>query len=401
MKRAIYSLIVCIIIGILSGCSRKVTNSDNITADNIIILAGNHGNSIRPDYTTIKKEIESTAYIYGDICVIVNDGNPYIAWNKSIPEQKKGLSKSKRLSIAESQADQIVELLNSQKCYAQTEGLDILASFEIADRILHTDQYLNERTIIYVFDTGLSTSGIDFTELDMETNSAEAVVERLRDESLLPDLTGIDIIWYGFCDIAEPQEKLSNEQQEDIREIWIKVLNEAGADVHFMSDISTDRFDIELPDIRVVPPRSTGITWDSTPDTLEIQKIFEPEKIQFVPDQAEFIDYEEAVKALEKCANFLLEHPTTIVYVIGTTATGNTEFCRELSMDRAVAVKEILVSYGVQESQLIPRGLGYWAPWHIQDKDEDGNQIEQYACENRSVIIMDVNGEEAKKWEIE
>lgn len=398
MKKTIFFLLMLAMAGILSGCSEN--SKSDMAIDNAIILAGNHSNSIRPDYAMIKEAIENIAYKYGDVCVIVDDGDPYIAWNESIPEQKKGLSQSKRLSIAESQANQIIELLNSQECYAQTEGLDILTSFKIADRVLHTDQYLSERTIIYVFDTGLSTDKIDFTELDMEANSAEEIVEKLREEKMIPDLMNIDVVWYGLCDVAEPQEELTNEQREGIKEIWTAILNAAGANVQFKSDISTDTFDIELPSIKVVPSRSVIITWDLTPEPSTPPQPSR-EKIQFIPDRSEFVDYDEAVKVLEEWAFFLIEHPDITVYVIGTTATGNMEFCKELSTNRAIAVKEILVSYGVPESQLIPRGLGYWAPWHIPDEDEYGRQIEQYAYENRRVIIMDANGEDATKWGIE
>lgn len=49
------------------------------------------------------------------------------------------------------------------------------------------------------------------------------------------------------------------------------------------------------------------------------------------------------------------------------------------------------------ESQLIPLGMGYEDPWHIDDVDDSGNQIEKYACQNRKVLIVDVNGEDATK----
>ena len=56
----------------------------------------------------------------------------------------------------------------------------------------------------------------------------------------------------------------------------------------------------------------------------------------------------------------------------------------------------VLISKGISAERIITIGLGYHDPWHIDDLDENGVQIEELACQNRKVLIMDMNSEDAK-----
>ena len=50
---------------------------------------------------------------------------------------------------------------------------------------------------------------------------------------------------------------------------------------------------------------------------------------------------------------------------------------------------------GIEEDRMKVLGLADEAPWHIPDLDESGYQIEEFAAQNRKVVILDANDDEA------
>ena len=181
---------------------------------------------------------------------------------------------------------------------------------------------------------------------------------------------------------------------------------EGGAkEVTFASDIASELSEELFPGVSLVDVEERSINVD-TEERIPVEIIIDETietvvldnaSVQFVGDKAVFVDKEVAMSHIKELAEQLLMHPDNKVYVIGTTASGNREFCNQLSIDRAQTVTDALIVMGVPESQLIPMGLGFEDPWHIDDLDDSGRQIESQACQNRKVLIVDVNGNDAKK----
>lgn len=407
MRRMVALLVnVVLILGLLSGCGSITHDSNKEVAtdlDNIIVLAGNHSNSIKPNYSFLKDTLENVAYRYGDICLIVNDGDPFIACNINVPEQKRGISSNKRKAIAVSQAEQVLEVLNSQECIARTEGLDILSSYDIVSRVLRSEEYIDESTIVYVFDTGLSTIGLDFTELDLSVNTTEEIVDMLEKERMIPDLTNVDVVWFGLCDVDEPQAELSKEQQDRVKDIWTGILTAAGANVQFMSDISTDRFDFNLPYIQPVLSRTSAIEWNNL--GIDEEKVFpeavvfDESSIAFTAGTADLVDYNAAYSSLQHSAEYIKENKDFSVLLVGSTARwGDLEsYCVPLSTERCETVKKILVDLGVEEKRILVLGMGYENPFYQNDHNKDGTLNEELAQKNRCIVMLDANGELGKQ----
>ncbi|MCC8045716.1 MAG: OmpA family protein [Clostridiales bacterium] len=128
-------------------------------------------------------------------------------------------------------------------------------------------------------------------------------------------------------------------------------------------------------------------------------------QVQFVINEATFIDEEAAKTAVEPVAEALLSHPDNAVLIAGTTATdGTQESCIDLSNRRAEAVKNLLVDeFGVPEFQIQTIGLGYEAdPFERgQDREIEGDItsafIESEAKKNRRVVIMDLESDIAQQ----
>ena len=124
-------------------------------------------------------------------------------------------------------------------------------------------------------------------------------------------------------------------------------------------------------------------------------------QVQFVINEATFIDEQKAKEVLKPVAEAVLQHPDHGILIAGTTATdGTQESCVDLANRRANAVKNLLVqTYGVPESQLQTVGLGYEKdPFERgADRDAEGNFVESEGRKNRRVVILDVENPIAKE----
>jgi len=76
------------------------------------------------------------------------------------------------------------------------------------------------------------------------------------------------------------------------------------------------------------------------------------------------------------------------VTLTGTTATdGTPESRRKLSLQRAEAVKQLLIAAGVRADLISTAGVGTDHPQHVQDLDAAGKLIAEKAMQNRAVFL--------------
>lgn len=386
---------------LMIGCSD--TGNDEIA---LAVVGSPHSNepSFPLNAASVKDKLYNCCYTYGSVSFITNDGNPRVVYQTDIPKpEKSGLSENKKKTIANNYTSQLLKELSDMN--SEVSEVDTLKAITYASKTLSSSSSGADKVLV-VMDNGLSTVGyLDFTKglLYADTDS---IVEALEKAEAIPDLTDVNVVWMYLGQTAAPQQELSEAHKHKLEEIWREVLVAGGAkSIEFVSDIASDEPDISLPSVSVVDVQDRTIDVE-TNEEESVEIVIEPPietivldntSVRFIGDKAEFVDYEEASSVLEQYAQVLLNHPNNKVYVIGTTATGSADFCNELSVNRANAVCQVLVSYGVPESQLIPLGMGYEDPWHIDDLDDSGKQIEKYACQNRKVLIVDVNGDDATK----
>ena len=384
----------------MTGCSD--TGNEEIA---LAVVGSPHSNEpgFPLDAASIKDKLYNCCYAYGSVSFITNDGNPKVAYQTDIPKpEKSGLSENKKKTIATNYTSQLLKELS--KLNSDVSEVDTLKAITYASKTLSSSSPSADKVLV-IMDNGLSTVGyLDFTKglLYADTKS---IVDALNKAEAIPDLTDVNVVWMYLGQTAAPQQELSEVQKHKLEEIWRTTLTEGGAkSIEFVNDIASDEPDNNLPSVSVVDVQNRSIDIETSKEPVEIiieepieTIVLDNTSVRFIGDKAEFVDYEEASSVLAQYAQILLEHPNNKVYVIGTTATGSTDFCNKLSVNRANAVCQVLISYGVPESQLIPLGMGYEDPWHIDDVDDNGKQIEEYACQNRKVLIVDVNGDDASK----
>ena len=396
IKTFIFVIIAVFSAAALTGCKAASNNPEVALA----VVVGNHANApdIPLNSQSIRDAIYNSCYTYGSVSFVIDDGDPQVYYQTNIPEPAvSGLTESKKESIANGYTEQLLQELSAAA--PAVEEVDTLKAISLAAKALKGAPESADKTLV-IMDSGLSTCGyIDFTKGMLDADP-KTITAALADAKAIPDLAGTSVVWMFDGQTASPQTELSEKQKKQLQDIWETVLKQAGAkDVSFASDIATDVTDRGCPAVSVIDAGDRGIDVQASeaPADAPINTIvLDNTMVQFIGNKAEFADPDQAKSNISGYAQMLLEHPDNKVYLVGTTASGNREFCDKLSAERAAAVMNVLSDCGVPESQMTPMGLGYDDPWHIPDLDEKGNQIEEYAAQNRKVLIIDVSSDDAR-----
>lgn len=389
MQTAIKCIIFLILLA-TTGCGIK---DEELCPTNLVILSGNHSNAPVPPINSelVRQAIYESALSCSSISIVIVDGQPYVAGDYLLSSSKKKLSKQKKDQIAKKQRASLLSVL--QKSKAQTPEVDTMGAITLAARGIKDKQ--GEKKLL-ILDSGLSTAGIVNFDNGLLYEEPETIVNSLKEQSALPDLTGYSITWTGLGDVSSPQEPLLPADIQNLQKIWNAILQASGAEVKFINGYPSVEKDDGLPQVSTILLNKEKPILNQN-KTMEEKIVLNEEKILFQPDTADFADYDEAIKTLRPIAKILKENQIHIG-LAGTTATLPTnEECKQLSLERAEAVRQLLIKLGVDEGKIKEViGIGYEHEFHIPDIDEQGFQNEK-APLNRTVIIFDIDSEEGIK----
>lgn len=383
------ALMSVFISGCNEGCHEKVS---------VAVVMGVHSNAnkIPLDSDALNSVLYEATYSHGEVAFITCEGSPKVFYSASIPEPStKGLSENKQRLIAESYTKELKHILLGAE--PDSEEVDTLKSIGYSAGILRQAE---GKKLLCILDTGIQTTGY----LDLRTGlldvEPEEVVKALKKENALPNLSGIEVKWYFMGQSAKPQKPLSEYQKSRLQSMWQAVLKGSGAkSVEFSSIPATDKPYSDLPFVSVIDTEKEEIRVKARKDKKKVvvkKTVLNSNDLKFEGDKAEFLDVEEAKRVLSELADALLANKKTDIIILGSTASGkDKKFAKRLSIDRANAVKDVLVSMGIEEDRMKVLGLADEDPWHIPDLDESGYQIEEFAAQNRKVVILDANDDEA------
>ena len=393
----IVTTIVISIVGMLflAGCSAKEIPEKV----NLVIIGGPRANinRISMDSAAINDLLYDASYSYGSVTFITCDGKPRVYAQVDIPEPSvKGMDETALKKRANDYTEQLKQLLDQGT--AQYPESDLLTATQLASQAF-ADADSNSKCILTILDSGLSTVKLDFRQQVINEKGTkpqymlsarpDSIVSELQAESEIPNLNHAQI-YFSYCGAtAYPQEPLSEKQKGQLRDIWESIFMAGNAsEVIFTNDFATDMPYDGLPIVSTVPVEEMNIS----PETDVIETIvLDEESVRFKGDKAEYIDQDAANSVLKEVAELLIECPESTVYLVGTTATGARDYTQDLSERRSQTVRSTLIEFGVPEDRLISIGFGCSNYWHIADVDDTGHHIEEYACQNRAVRIIDVN----------
>lgn len=404
-----FALILSIGILVTSvSCSKTHPNSSITTVTNIsttimvdnpndaatCFLLGKTANVKIPNTSLIRDELYQLSEDAQSYRVVILDGKPNeidcqdtVYFPKRVFNQKENNKK-----IIQSHLDRIMNLMPDD------EEIDILEGLESGKKAL-SDSKSQKRIVI--FSSGISTIGeLNFVKNpDWIEKRPTEIIEKLKANYSLPDLSGIDLVWHGFGDVSEPQEDLTKFNEYRLKNLWIEILKACNVDepekVFIDSLPIKDNGDYNNSEI--VYPKVTPVKFTSKIDITE-------EEIGFIANQASFRNERVAIESLKHYAE-CIKNSNSCFYIIGSTATfGDPQKCLVLSEKRANAVKRILCdNYGIPEEQLQiyalgQNNLGGNYEWRCNDLNEDGSLNEEIAHKNRKVMVIDSNSEDGIKF---
>ena len=386
-KRSI-SLAVALValLGLLTGCGNQ--NNDEAGPLQLAIVGGKTDNSKQLPLTgeTVQSLLMELCQTGGSLTVITNEGQPRVLDDQTITPPPSDRSRAKQDQIIAAEVQQLMAWMEND-AVAATEELDVLKAIQMSGRSLSDREGTK---VLCIVSTGLSTKGL----LDFRNNllraDPTAVADGVEAAGELPELIGVRVIWIGLGDSAQ---EISAAERDNLEAIWRALLLRAGAsEVSFSTELPGEILE-GLPHVSQVP--STQPEALRLNDALSSPIILDSETVCFVGDSAELVDPEAAQAALQPIADWLIEHPSSSLLLVGTTASGTEEGTKALSEQRAFRIQETLISMGAQAQQLQTIGLGFHDPWHVEDLNPDGT-LNANAAANRNVVVMSMDSELAK-----
>jgi outer membrane protein OmpA-like peptidoglycan-associated protein len=212
---------------------------------------------------------------------------------------------------------------------------------------------------LIVIDNGLQTAGefqLQGTRILFANDEVDldALAKRLEDgHRISPALKGTTITWVGLASWTGQQKKVDSRPKANLQLLWTKILDAAGAKVTFAGGLQ-DGAPPAAPDLPAVAPVDLADTPVTAPDTCPT--IFDDE-IGFVTDKATFTDGQRAKDVLQPIAEGLINRQQR-ARLIGYVALHDGAIPRPLSLRRAEAVRDELVTLGVPSNLLVPVGGG-------------------------------------------
>lgn len=403
----------------LTGCGNKdiskTTETAELTKPAVAYMIARTANSKPTDSSApmIQDTMVNCAENYGYSFIVRVDGEPELvsAENLDIDAQFKNASKERLKRDALNRATNLLNIIDEVS--AVYPEVDYLEGLRCSAASLHSmDDSYTSRSIICC-GTGLGTTGYMDFQNNLLSAEPDVIVEMLQEREALPDLKDITVYWLGMGQVAAPQEKLNPKQSKNLENIWKAVIEASGGEfvsneyITVSGELNTSD---ELPSVSVVEvPADKPIVFE--PEVLEQAETEEEtssendnafeepialgeSQVEFIGDKSEYLHPETAVETIRPIAEYLINHKTVPLLLIGATAGDNTnESTLQLSADRAEAVKRTLVELGVDESRINTIGMGSDDPWHIKDAGYDG----PVASSNRKVVLIDARTDLAQE----
>lgn len=429
MKKTVKFLLLAIVsaamlITGLAGCSSGFfggSEADQQEAINLTVIIGNTQNSPDPELSLLNTYIDRLASKGGHLCVIIDDGDPISNFVEAdLKAPTNGKTENYRQKEINANSKKAAELIKLMKPIA--EETNTLAALKLAaDNTPKAEE--GRKNVLIVLDNGIQTrtgnkSAFPMTDMRVLDVKAQDVMDSLEKSKSIPDLSKFSTIeWYGMGQTVsvgeEGQEPLLNCDIEALKAYYTKVLTKAGvtdasgvfkdhtykpssSDHSAMPHVSTVKVSkvvpVPVPEPDEEPSENEKIIGDE--GVLHID-----EAIRFKPDSTELADPAAAKDVLAGVIERMKKLKGNIV-IIGTTATfGDAESAKAFSQKRAAAIKELIVSEGIDADRILVFGAGFSDKDLVQDDlDSNGKLDERIAPYNRAVNIVDEESTVGKKY---
>lgn len=341
----------------------------------LTLVVGARMGSPRPSLPSeVRGLIKAAAENNHKIQVVRVDGQPSVAMaaEGQITAQND-TKKNQRIQSLVNQVETFVKQLSPKKPEA-----DVLGALGEAARVTP------KGGTVVLIDSGIATAGsLSFRDADMFLAEPADVAEYLASQQLLPQLETKSILLVGVGGTAEPQPDLNENLRGRVVQLWQAVAAKAGAAC--VGDLAVasrrEAFETTVP-VSVVPLPTPPIVKPCGTTVLA-----DGGTVGFVPNTADLRDPAAAGSTLRQLTDQVVRGTQRITLVGNTATYGSEQSSRDLSLQRAEAVKKALVDLGVADERITARGDGFTGPYHRNDIGPNGVLLPVEAARNRSVVV--------------
>ena len=382
MKKIVLLFLSALMICCGAGCGNKDVGAEPVHTAAVI---GIRSCSVIPtDMQALQDSLYCSVESGGSISITRVDGSPECVYYNIFDGVPSGGTSNQKEAYVEDQLQSVYTAIGNVR--AEVEEADALSAITLAVRQLNSTE--SGQRVLFVYDSLLQTCGLlPFQNTNLLDNPSSEILEKIKTEKLIPDMSDIEVHIFNAGDTRPPQKELNERQRENLMSVWNTIFSAAGAkSVSFHSNISVSNTELEdLPAVSVVPVKDESLFEDVA---------LTEDMLSFKANSSVYLDKDKAKATLSDIAGRIMGSNEE-VYIIGTAASGGTEGIDgvTLSLERANAVKSTLEELGVTKIKAF--GLGYDERLCIKDVDENGFN-EELGKRNRTVYIVSAHSEKAK-----
>lgn len=169
-------------------------------------------------------------YSYGETSVFTSESETVNRSNLKMkkPDEPQRMSVRSRKAMSAAM-DILDECLRTK---ASSEEVDTLRTVTLAAERLQKSALTDKRMLVY--ESGLCTTGLlNMLSGEILEMTPEEIVEMLREEGALPDLTGVSVNWIGLGAAAGKQERIPGKYKDKLEALWKAVITASGGEVEF------------------------------------------------------------------------------------------------------------------------------------------------------------------------
>lgn len=347
----------------------------------VALAVGVRSNSPMPYLTTAIANIVNSAINAHQVVTLVRlDGNPKAIYSQAfVPTGSNSQTRKVEYNNYVNNLNQILQGAPqaATEIRAQTAQADVLGSLDIAAN------FASPGGNVIVIDSGLQTTEpLDFAT-GLLSADPQTIVEYLKHNNELPNLTDRQVYFFGLGWIAAPQPNLGINYRKKVTQIWKAIAYASGARCVGVDLTQNPNNAVpNLPAVAIVtpPPPPLPIANCSTTN------LNDSNHVGFRFDSTIFRDPAGARATLRKLANVILSNGDSITLTGSTSSEGSDQYNLALSLRRAEAVKAVLVQLGVPTSRIKTFGDGSHLPGRLNDRGPNGQLLIGPAIQNRKVV---------------
>ena len=381
MKKILSALMACLLLALLAGCGAEEPEESSA----VCFVLGSHSNFPVVSVSQFYTDVYDACYSYGSVSAVSVSGSSQVAANYDITLPSVRVDTEKRRQLAEGNTATVLRAL--QTVTADAPEVDTLGAITLG-RDLLAKKNADRKTLVVVDSMLSTTSLLDFTSSSLIEQDPDEIVAQLAQRHAVPDLTGIEVRVMGLGQTCGEQPALTADYTYKLREIWIAILNATGClSVEIDPTPLGGTVPEGLPHVSAVPVVADALSFSAGEILPDVTR-FDESSVRFKGDSAEFSDPVQAQEALAPIAAILRNAPEAEIVLAGMTASVGGDGVA-LSLARAEAVKQVLTEAGANPAHITCVGLGRSENClRVDDLDENGRLVEEYAKLNRAVFLF-------------